>query len=270
MNKKKLADAILKPFGLELRWRTDHEEKPWDHTFRRGIQDEKTGGDPNDAVANAWGKPEWAKYILPHIRDGMTVCEIGPGLGRWTKHVLGKCHRLYLVDYSKVVCDYWRAKNDPRIEVIQSQNTRLPHIPNQSVDLLMSFDVFVHMDIEVVYGYFEEIFRVLKPSGVALIDYLSLDDDYSAKWFIKELEKQDTYGAPDEVKRSIFRVYHKETIQLLAGALGFVFSNTEDTWRMHNICTLTKRGLGGGHVSKPAAGSLKVTSADRNEIKGKV
>ena len=241
MNKKKIADALLKPFGLEVRRRAHDEEKPWDHTFRHGISAEKEGGDPNDAVIKAWGNPEWEKYITPHLQERMVVCEIGPGVGRWTKHVLEKAKKLYVVDYSKVVCDYWRAKNDERISVIQSQNTRMPQIPDQSVDLFMSFDVFVHMDIETVYGYLEEAFRVLKPSGVALIDYLSLDDEYSAKWFIKDLNKQDTYGSPLEVKRSIFRVHHKETIQMLAEELGFTFSNTEDTWRMHNICTLRKR-----------------------------
>ncbi|MBW7908275.1 MAG: class I SAM-dependent methyltransferase [Kiritimatiellae bacterium] len=240
MSKKQLADALLRPFGLELRRRTDHEEKPWDHTFRRGIRDEEKGGDPNDAVSDAWGKPEWAKYIVPHLRDNMTICEIGPGVGRWTKHVIDKSKKLYLVDYSKVVCDYWRAKGDPRIEVIQSLNTRLPQIPEGSIDLFMSFDVFVHMDIEIVYGYLEEAFRILKPSGIALIDYLSLDDDVSARWFIKDLNKQDTYGSPDEVKRSIFRVHHKETVQVLAEAIGFSFSNVRDTWHVHNICTLTK------------------------------
>lgn len=240
MKIKQVADSLLKPFGLELHRRTDHEEKPWDHTFLSGIRLEQNGGNPNDAVVAAWGSPQWDKYIVPHVRDGMTVCEIGPGLGRWTKYLLDKAGKLYLADYSKVVCDYWRKKADARIEVIQSLNTRLPQIPDQSVDLFMSFDVFVHMDIEIVYGYLEEAARVLKPSGVVLIDYLSLDDPRTAKWFIQELKKQDVFGSPSEVKRCIFRVHHNESIRMFAEALGLSFSNVEDAWHPHNICTLRK------------------------------
>lgn len=240
MRINKLVNAILNPLGLELQRNATHEEKPWDHTFRQGIRAENEGGDPNVAVTDAWGKPKWAKYIIPHLHNNMTVCEIGPGVGRWTKYVIDRSSQLYLADYSKVVCDYWRSKQDNRIEVIQSQNTRLPQIPDASIDLFMSFDVFVHMDIEIFFGYLEEAFRILKPSGVAVIDYLSIDDGYKAQWFINEIRKQDTYGSSHEVKRSIFRTHHKETIKVLAETIGFSVENVEDEWRMHNICTLRK------------------------------
>ena len=240
MNKRKFVEAILKPLGLEVRRRTTHEVKPWDHTFKKGVKAEVQGEDPNKAVSDAWGEPEWVKYITPHLREDMTVCEIGPGVGRWTNHVIDKASTLYLVDYSKYVCDYWEKKQNPAFKVIQSMNTRLPQISDQSVDLFMSFDVFVHLDIEPFYGYLEEAYRVLKPGGVALIDYLSIDDSVSADWFIKELDKQSAYGQSDEVKRSIFRIHHNETIRVLAEAIGFSFANIEDDWKMHNICTLTK------------------------------
>ncbi|MFH0908177.1 MAG: class I SAM-dependent methyltransferase [bacterium] len=240
--KKRLVNALLARIGLELRRTAASEERPWDHIFRGGIAAEvTTGGDANAVVESAWGTPGWEKYITAHVTEGMVVCEIGPGVGRWTRLVLDAASKLYLVDYSKLVCDYWRKKNDGRLIVIQSANTRIPDVPSASVDLFMSFDVFVHMDVEVVFGYLQEAYRVLKPSGVALIDYLSLDDRRSAQWFIDELRKQGSFDAPDEVKRSIFRMHHHETIQVLAETIGFEFSNVKDAWWMHNICTLRKR-----------------------------
>lgn len=148
--------------------------------------------------------------------------------------------KLYLIDYSKMVCDYWRNKRNAKLHVIHCQNTRLSDIPDQSVDLVMSFDVFVHLDVEPFFGYMSEAYRILKPSGIALIDYLSLDDSTTARWFLRELEKQDTFGLENEVKRAIFRVHHHESIQVLAEAIGFSFANVEDAWRTHNVCTLTK------------------------------
>jgi hypothetical protein len=63
----------------------------------------------------------------------------------------------------------------------------------------------------------------------------------TAQWFVNELEKQDAYGDPKSVKKSIFCVHHNQTIQVLAEHIGFLFENIEDTWRSHNICTLRKR-----------------------------
>jgi ubiquinone/menaquinone biosynthesis C-methylase UbiE len=224
---------------MELTRTTQAGEKPWDHTFRAGMQDESKGVDPNAAVEAAWGKPDWLIYYVPLMKPGFVLCEIGPGLGRWTRHVLDQASKAYLVDYSKTVCDYWRDKKDPRLEVIQCGNTRLPQIASESVDFFFSLDVFVHLNLETFYGYLEEAWRMLKPGGVAVIDYLSILNPQSVEWFRNEIRKQDCYQG-ETASELIFRFHDPRTIQLLSERLGFTFENVTDTWYTHSFCTLRK------------------------------
>jgi ubiquinone/menaquinone biosynthesis C-methylase UbiE len=239
MSLLRFANRLLRPLGVEVARTRARQEKPWDHTFRSGIQAERQGGDANAPVEAAWGKPDWAGYFVPRVKPGDVLCEIGPGLGRWTRLVLDRVSRAYLVDYSQTVCDYWRQRRDPRLTVIQSGNTRLTGIPDQSVDLFLSLDVFVHLHLETFVGYLEEAFRVLKPGGIAVIDYLAVTTPEHVAWVRKEMEKQDCFGQ-EAVTELIFRYHDPRTVRLFAEALGFRFENHEDAWQTHCICVLSK------------------------------
>lgn len=243
MSLSRLVNRLLQPLNLRVVRTAAGEEKPWDHTFRSGIDAERQGGDPNAPVEAAWGKPDWAPYFEPLVKPGDVLCEIGPGLGRWTRLVLDRVSRAHLVDYSKTVCDYWRGRNDPRLNVIQSGNTRLPQIPDNSVDMFLSMDVFVHLNFETFVGYLEEAHRILKPGGVAVIDYLAVLNPEAVKWVKKEIRKQDCYGQ-ENVTELIFRYHDPRTIQLFAEDLGFRFENRNDAWHSHCVCTLTKPAAG--------------------------
>jgi SAM-dependent methyltransferase len=241
MRLRSAVNKLLQPLGLRLQRTHASEDKPWDHTFRAGIAEARRGGDPNAAVEAAWGKPDWAPYFDPRVKPGAVICEIGPGLGRWTRVVLDRVSKAYLVDYSRTVCDYWRAQADPRLVVLQRGNTRLPEIPDASVDVFLSMDVFVHLNLETFHGYLEEAFRVLRPGGVAVIDYLAILNPEAVSWFRNEIRKQDCYGG-EAVTELIFRYHDPRTIQLLAETLGFRFENKSDAWHTHCVCTLTKPG----------------------------
>ncbi|MFT5124986.1 MAG: ubiquinone/menaquinone biosynthesis C-methylase UbiE [Kiritimatiellia bacterium] len=240
MSLKSFINQMLAPLRVELVRKEGSEEKPWDHTFKEGVKAaQESGADPNEAVRAAWGDPDWLRYYVPLVNEGDVVCEVGPGAGRWTAPILDRVSKLYLVDYSAYVCDLWRAKNDPRMEVIQCANARMPTIPDASVDFFMSLDVFVHLDLEDFYGYLQEAWRVLKPGGKAVIDYMSIQNDYTVQYFKDELIKADSYGGP-ETERLIFRFHDTATIQCLAKDLGFTFENEVDTWPTHAFCTLSK------------------------------
>ena len=240
MSLKRLVNALLAPLHAEVVRKEGAKEKPWDHTFKEGVKaTRQSGEDPNEAVRAAWGDPDWLRYYEPLVKEGDVVCEVGPGAGRWTQPILDRVSKIYLVDYSAYVCQLWREKKDSRIEVVQCANARMPTIPDASVDFFMSLDVFVHLELEDFYGYMQEAWRVLKPGGKAVIDYMSIQNDYTVQYFKDELDKSGIYSG-NETERLLFRFHDTATLKRLAEDLGFQFESEIDTWPTHAFCTLTK------------------------------
>ncbi|MBN1269877.1 MAG: class I SAM-dependent methyltransferase [Kiritimatiellae bacterium] len=240
MKLAQLINRLLRPFGAQVMRVYADQDKDWDHSFLSALKyQQEKGADPNEYLDQVWGRAEWEHYYDPLVKQGDVVVEIGPGLGRWTKPILDRVGKLYVVDYSRHVCNWWADKNDPRIEIIHTVNCRMPTIPANSVDLLMSWDVFVHIGIEVLYGYLQETFRILKPGGVAIIDYLAVLNPDAVARFKKDMEHR--YGK-GEVEPSIFKYHHPQMIEMLARDLGFQVTHTPDKWKTHVICKLVKPG----------------------------
>ncbi len=126
-----------------------------------------------------WGDPK-EKAFLGFIRDrwcsnfvgANDVClEIGPGGGRWTRYLLGSDH-VYAVDFHQELLDELKKNYPvPHLETLKNNGSDLPGVPDESVDFLFSFGVFVHLEIETIKAYMPEINRVLKTGGTAVIQY---------------------------------------------------------------------------------------------------
>ena len=94
-----LLNRILRPFGS----RVSGPEKPWDAVFDSWIaQAQALGEDPNDAGDREWGNPVpyLERHYYPHLSPDKVVLELGPGSGRYTRHLLGRASKLILVDES--------------------------------------------------------------------------------------------------------------------------------------------------------------------------
>lgn len=126
-----------------------------------------------------WGDPATAphlqffakKYIAPYLDPTVDAVEIGPGGGRWTQMLMG-FRRLYAVDYHQELLDELaRGIRSPRVTPVLNDGTTLPGIPDQSIEYVFSFGVFVHLERPIRDAYLREIRRVLSPTGVAVIQY---------------------------------------------------------------------------------------------------
>jgi SAM-dependent methyltransferase len=126
-----------------------------------------------------WGDPQTMPalkrvrdcFILPYVHPDRTALEIGPGGGRWTRYLLG-FDRLYVVDYHQALLDELaRSFRTPYLKLIKNSGADLLGIADESVDFAFSFGVFVHLELAVIENYFQELRRVLKPDGCAVIQY---------------------------------------------------------------------------------------------------
>lgn len=205
--------------------------KPWDRDFLRWIAEaEATGKDPNDIGDSAWSGSRLEvteRHYLPHITAQSVVLELGPGTGRVTRYVIGRCREMILVDYSPVVCE-WLPKylaGKGRFRVQRIAGPAFPDVDSASVDVAIANGVFHHIDTYATYFFLEEFHRVLRPGGVVSFDFVQLVSAEGREFF-----KQ---WRPAPGSESIFRFHHPDVIGTLAELAGFeIIALTSSTSRL--------------------------------------
>lgn len=103
------------------------------------------------------------------VPDGGTALEIGCGLGRVLVALRHRFGRVVGVDVSPEMLERARAivGDDPAVELVLGDGTTLAGVPDESIDVVVSFTVFQHIpDADVVAGYLREAGRVLRPGGL--------------------------------------------------------------------------------------------------------
>jgi ubiquinone/menaquinone biosynthesis C-methylase UbiE len=126
----------------------------------------------------AWKQALIRTFIDPHVGPAVRALEIAPGHGRWSRHLASKVESLTLVDVSPSCIAFCRnllrAHGNVRFAV--NGGSDLDCARDASVDFLWCYDAFVHIDPDVFEPYVEEIERVLRRGGVAVLHHAGLSD----------------------------------------------------------------------------------------------
>ena len=152
--------------------------RTWDHSYAWSDD-----GDEWRGQAQACGVPygTWKQSLVDHLITpyvkGAVALEIAPGHGRWTEHLLA-AKRLTLVDLSPSCLEFCRKRfgAPAHLDDWLTSGAALPPEASGSLDLVWSFDAFVHMHPDVVAGYLREIARVLTAGGRAVIHHADVAD----------------------------------------------------------------------------------------------
>jgi SAM-dependent methyltransferase len=140
-------------------------------------------GDPSvsnpeqlDASAFARSGEVSAQQLLPLINPTSTCLEIGCGIGRILKPLAQHCNRVIGVDISPNMIAKAREylAGVRNFELIVGDGATLPGVSDQSLDLVYSLLVMIHVDKRSAYRYFREIQRVLRPGGLALLQFQNM------------------------------------------------------------------------------------------------
>jgi ubiquinone/menaquinone biosynthesis C-methylase UbiE len=133
--------------------------------------------------SKGWGTSEnqWHSFHLPrlhHFFPVQTILEIAPGFGRWTQYLRQNCDNLIAVDLSPKCINACREKfgHDQNMQFFVNDGKSLSMVPNQSVDMVFSFDSLVHAEADVLAAYLTEIKRVLRPDGIAFLHHSNMAD----------------------------------------------------------------------------------------------
>lgn len=210
-------NRLFRRFGLQLV--TTRPPKPWDKDFARWIAEAKASGlDPNDVGDRDWRGSAFegaSRHLFPRIGPESVVLELGPGSGRYTRHVLPRCREMVLVDYSELVCEWLRAylRDKGRFRVHHIDRPVLAGVPDGTVDFAFANGVFEHIDPDDTDFFLGEFHRVLKPDGSLWFNFDNFMSPGGLRWFQDE-------GVPPGGRR-IFRFYHPEFLRRMALMRGF-------------------------------------------------
>jgi SAM-dependent methyltransferase len=154
-----------------------------------------------DEWSRWWGSAEmqWHTTILPRIHFCVptgTILEIAPGFGRWTQFLAENCTKLVLVDLSERcirACEE-RFRAYEHISYHVNDGACLDFVPDESIDLVFSFDSLVHAEDDVIAAYLDQLAHKLTADGVGVIHHSNLGEytDYVAllervPWRLKKL-----------------------------------------------------------------------------------
>lgn len=111
--------------------------------------------------------------LIPYVPINSRILEIGPGAGRWTEYLIQRAQRIILVDLTQKCIDICRKRfsNQSNIEYFINDGKDLSFISSASIDRIWSWDVFVHIQSDVVSDYVKQFSRILTPGGQGIIHH---------------------------------------------------------------------------------------------------
>jgi cyclopropane fatty-acyl-phospholipid synthase-like methyltransferase len=106
------------------------------------------------------------------VKAEHTALDIGCGGGRWTRQLLG-FKQVYAVDYYEDLLVEFRKsfRRHKHVTAIKNNGTDFPGVAPQSIDYILSFGCFGHINQGLISGYLGNIRTILKPGGNAVIHY---------------------------------------------------------------------------------------------------
>ena len=121
----------------------------------------------------AWKQSLTRHFLERYVPKGAHVLEIGPGGGRWTAPLLARADAYVGVDVSSTCIDTCRQRfsRETHARFIVGSGVDLAGVETNTIDVLWSFDVFVHINETEVSQYVQEFARVLKPGGTGIVHH---------------------------------------------------------------------------------------------------
>lgn len=136
--------------------------------------------------------------IEPQLGSVGTLLEIGAGGGRFTEALARHAKVVIAADTapSMVRLLEQRFSQQPSIRPLLLSGYGLDRIENQSIDAAFSYDVFVHLSPWTTYAYLEELSRVLRPGGKAIIHHAHTFSELGWKRFLRDLARAKAHQPP--------------------------------------------------------------------------
>lgn len=194
--KRKVRNTInhlLSPVGFELvrQGQGDYVKSflPLNLTLKKASEAKLSLGDYIDTTYQRPGATQASIDELVELgilnNKVRSICEIGPGSGRYLEKVLRICTpETYEIYESAPEWSDW-LEGQYRVRAHEADGRSLRQTASESVDLVHAHKVFVYLAAVVSFQYFSEMIRVTRPGGHIVFDIVSescMDDATIEKW----------------------------------------------------------------------------------------
>jgi SAM-dependent methyltransferase len=204
------ANRVLSTIGYELRDRVLAERPEGFPGYLDAAR--RMGMDVNDFEEQQLGwrlpGPTLEAIVFPRLNPDSVVCEIGPGTGRWSRHIVERVPRgaLYLVDASPWMVRFLRTyfRTRPNVSAHLSNGQSLPFERSGFMDMIFSANTLVELKLGVIYYYARDFARVLKPGGCVVVDYIDPTTDEGWHHLLTQgldMAAVYTFHAPEVIDR---------------------------------------------------------------------
>ena len=133
----------------------------------------------SDAMDVFWGE-DTVFYKMFKQLDLENVIELAVGRGRHVKMYEPKAKHIVVVDILQKNIDYCkeRYKDSKKIDYLCNNGYNLKELNSGEYSALFCYDAMVHFEMMDIYEYLRDIYRVLKPNGMALLHHSNNTSDY--------------------------------------------------------------------------------------------
>ncbi len=146
-----------------------------------------------ELLGDEWGNKESVGQVLddfikPFITQQSIVGEIGVGGGRIASKLVGSVKKFYCFDISQEMLKRARKllSEYSHVEFVLLKAPEFDAELEGSFDFIYSFDVFVHLDLHLIWKYMKEIKKLLKKDGHAFLHTANLKAPDGWKKFSKQ------------------------------------------------------------------------------------
>jgi SAM-dependent methyltransferase len=204
------AAVALRPFGFEVRDRVLSEKPEGFPGYLDAAH--HLAMDVNDYEEQQLGWYPALELLeattFPKLTPSSIVCEVGPGTGRFSRHLVPRLPngQLHLVDHSPWMVRFLQGyfRNCPNVYVHQGDGFSVPLESDGWMDVVFVAGTIIALKLGTIRAYALEFARVLKPGGLAIFDYL--DPTTPEGWSHlhtdgRRLPDVYTYHAPQVIDR---------------------------------------------------------------------
>jgi ubiquinone/menaquinone biosynthesis C-methylase UbiE len=134
-------------------------------------------------LGEEWGGPEFADHVVDLASDYLgpnaDVLELGCGGGKFSQRLAPRCRSLLCTDISPAMIDHTRtsladAGIDSRVSYRVLNGVDFTGVASDSIDFIFSYDVFLHLQPQNVFGYLLDARRVLRENGTVMLHQINL------------------------------------------------------------------------------------------------